>query len=345
MTILELQKLSKKYHQAENFAVQEVSFKVSEGEILALVGESGSGKTTLLRLIAGLEHPESGCIFLSGEKIVDGRLSVPAHKRKVGMVFQDYALFPHLTILENVCFGLHDVDGDPEKIAKETLKMVDLKENYNNYPHQLSGGQQQRVALARAIAPNPKILLLDEPFSNLDALLKDQVREDIRQIIKHTGITAIFVTHDTRDALSTADRIAILHKGYLQQIDSPENLYENPANPYVANFFGKRNEIIATPTLEGFYTPFGFIKDARSAEYNNKVRLYFRPQHAKILRSDVQHLSGKLFSVAYLGDHQMIQLADDEGRRVSIRANPSKKFNEKDRVFFTIDKFGVEEVY
>src|SRR5690606_36162207 len=323
----------------------EVSFKVSEGEILALVGESGSGKTTLLRLIAGLEHPESGCIFLSGEKIVDGRLSVPAHKRKVGMVFQDYALFPHLTILENVCFGLHDVDGDPEKIAKETLKMVDLKENYNNYPHQLSGGQQQRVALARAIAPNPKILLLDEPFSNLDALLKDQVREDIRQIIKHTGITAIFVTHDTRDALSTADRIAILHKGYLQQIDSPKNLYENPANPYVANFFGKRNEIIATPTEEGFYTPFGFIKDRRSIHYHKPVRLHFRPQHAKILRSEEQHLSGKLFGVSYYGDHQIVQLSDDEGHRICIRTGPNKKLTGKDWVFFTLERFGIEEVF
>src|SRR5690554_5320094 len=345
MTILELQKLSKKYHQAENFAVHEVSFKVSEGEILALVGESGSGKTTLLRLIAGLEHPESGCIFLSGEKIVDGRLSVPAHKRKVGMVFQDYALFPRLTILENVCFGLHDVDGDPEKIAKETLKMVDLKENYNNYPHQLSGGQQQRVALARAIAPNPKILLLDEPFSNLDAILKDQVREDLRLIIKKTGITAIFVTHDTRDALSTADRIAILHKGYLQQIDTPKNLYENPENPYVANFFGKRNEIVATPTAEGFYTPFGFIKDPRSSQFHNKVRLHFRPEHARIRRSEVQHLSGRIFSISYLGDHQIVQLADEEGRRISIKASPYRKFNTKQWVFFTLEKFGIEEVF
>src|SRR5690606_18399243 len=147
---------------------QDVSFEVTEGEILALVGESGSGKTTLLRIIAGLEHPESGSISLSGIKIVEGNKSIPSNKRKVGMVFQDYALFPHLTILENVMFGLTHVSGNPKKLAEETLRMVDLTDNYENYPHQLSGGQQQRVALARAIAPNPKILLLDEPFSNLD---------------------------------------------------------------------------------------------------------------------------------------------------------------------------------
>src|SRR5690606_18902995 len=162
---------------------------------------------------AGLEHPESGSISLSGIKIVEGSKSIPSNKRKIGMVFQDYALFPHLTILENVMFGLTPISKTPKKMANETLKMVNVTENYGYYPQQLSGGQQQRVALARAIAPNPKLLLLDEPFSNLDALLKDQVREEIRHIIKKSGITAIFVTHDTRDALSTADRIAILHKG------------------------------------------------------------------------------------------------------------------------------------
>jgi iron(III) transport system ATP-binding protein len=345
MEILELQRINKKYKNAEKYAVQDVSFKVKKGEILALVGESGSGKTTLLRLIAGLEHPDSGCIWLSGDKIAEGRTSVPAHKRKVGLVFQDYALFPHLTILENVAFGLHHMNGNLNKLAQEALEMVGLNENHHYYPHQLSGGQQQRVALARAIAPNPKILLLDEPFSNLDTVLKDQVREEIRHIIKKAEITAIFVTHDTRDALSTADRIAILHKGYLQQIDNPKNLYENPANPYVANFFGKRNEIIATPTGEGFYTPFGFIKDSRSAEFHNPVRLYFRPQLAKILRSEEQHLSGKLYSVSYYGDHQIVQLADDEGHRICIRTGPNKKFTGKEWVFFTLERFGVEEVF
>jgi len=345
MTILSLQKISKKYSQAKDFAVNDISFDVKEGEILALVGESGSGKTTLLRLIAGLEHPDSGLICLSGKVIVEGNKSVPAHEREVGMVFQDYALFPHLTILENVKFGIKKAKGDPIQIAKKTLALVGLMEDDNKYPHQLSGGQQQRVALARAIAPNPKILLMDEPFSNLDALLKDQVREEIRQIIKKTGITAIFVTHDTKDALSTADRIAILHKGFLQQIDSPKELYENPINPYVANFFGKRNEIMATPSEEGFYTSFGFITDAEASKYKHPVRLLFRPEHAEVVQRPGQQLRGKIVKISYFGSHQMVKLQDEEGRQVIIRTNPGRSFEGLNHAFFYLWKFEVEEAF
>jgi iron(III) transport system ATP-binding protein len=298
-----------------------------------------------LRLISGLEHPDAGYISLSGNKIVEGKKSVPPNKRKVGMVFQDYALFPHLTILENVKFGLKESGMDPEKTAKGTLNMVGLSENFNKYPHQLSGGQQQRVALARAIAPNPSILLLDEPFSNLDAMLKDQVREEIRQIIKETGVTAIFVTHDTRDALSTADRIAILHKGYLQQLDTPRKLYEHPVNAYVGNFFGRRNEILATATEDGFYTSFGFIADERSKKFHGKVRIIFRPEQGKIKKSPRQALNGKILKTAYYGDHQIIKLSDDEGKSISIRTNPYKAFPANSRIFFSIRDFELEEAF
>ncbi|EKB49575.1 ABC transporter ATP-binding protein [Cecembia lonarensis] len=345
MSILSLQQVNKKYNQAIDFAINDVSFEVEEGEILALVGESGSGKTTLLRLIAGLEHPDSGIISLSGQKIVEGKRSVPAHERQVGMVFQDYALFPHLTILDNIKFGLKGSNQEVERVAKDTLRLVGLKEDYTKYPHQLSGGQQQRVALARAIAPNPKILLMDEPFSNLDAMLKDQIREEIRQIIKKTGITAIFVTHDTKDALSTADRIAILHKGFLQQIDIPKVLYENPVNPYVANFFGKRNEMEAIPTEDGYHTTFGFISDSEAKKHKNKVKLLFRPEHGEVVQRDGQQLSGKIVKISYFGSHQMVKLADDEGKRVTIRTNPGRSFEGMDRAQFFLWKYDVEEAY
>jgi iron(III) transport system ATP-binding protein len=345
MSLLKLQLINKKYTDAREFAVNGVSFSVEEGEILSLVGESGSGKTTLLRLIAGLEHPDSGSISLSGSVIVSGGLSIPAHERQVGMVFQDYALFPHLSILENVRFGLKKSQGDVNQLAKEALQMVGLKEDFRKYPHQLSGGQQQRVALARAIAPNPKILLMDEPFSNLDAMLKDQVREEIRQIIKRSGITAIFVTHDTRDALSTADRIAILHKGYLQQIDVPKALYENPVNPYVANFFGKRNELLATPTEEGFFTSFGFIADKQAAQYTGPVKLLFRPEHGEVVQKEGQQLVGRIAKISYFGDHQIVKIADAEGKRVSIRTNPGRSFDGLERSFFYLWKYEIEEAF
>ncbi|WP_114748074.1 ABC transporter ATP-binding protein [Pleomorphovibrio marinus] len=345
MTILALHCIDKKYSEAEQYAVKDVSFEVNQGEILSLVGESGSGKTTLLRLIAGLEHPDAGHIKLGGQIIVEGKKSVPANKRNVGMVFQDYALFPHLSILDNVKFGLKGKENNPEKKAKETLHLVGLIENYQKYPHQLSGGQQQRVALARAIAPSPSILLMDEPFSNLDAMLKDQVREEVRQIIKTTGVTAIFVTHDTRDALSTSDRIAILHKGYLQQIDTPKALYEKPSNGYVANFFGRRNEVLATPTNDGFYSNFGFIPDERSKNFSGKVKLLFRPEQAQAKKNPLQPMSGRLVKRVYFGDHQLLHICDDEGKFIYVRANPYKEFTEQERVFFTVKKFGVEEAF
>ena len=345
MSILALHCIDKKYSKAEDYAVKDISFEVKRGEIMSLVGESGSGKTTLLRLIAGLEHPDAGYISLSGQKIVEGSKSVPANKRKVGMVFQDYALFPHLSILENVKFGLKDVVPNPDPVAKQTLTMVGLDINFNRYPHQLSGGQQQRVALARAIAPNPSILLMDEPFSNLDALLKDQVREEIRQIIKKTGVTAIFVTHDTKDALSTADRIAILHKGYLQQLDTPKQLYEHPVNPYVANFFGRRNEILATPTNDGFYTSFGFIADERSKQFINKVKIFFRPEEVKIKKNPKQALTAVVARFSYYGDHQMVKLSDHEGKIILARTNPNRHLEIKSRVFFSINSFTVKEAF
>lgn len=343
MSLLKLEGIDKKYGQSEDYAVHNISFEVEEGEILALVGESGSGKTTLLRLIAGLEHPDSGAIYLSGNKIVEGARSMRPNKRQVGLVFQDYALFPHLNILDNVKFGLPNTP-DREQRAREALHLVNLKENDQKFPHQLSGGQQQRVALARAIAPNPKILLMDEPFSNLDAMLKDQVREEIRQIIKKTGITAIFVTHDTRDALSTADRVAILHNGNLQQINHPRNLYENPVNPYVANFFGKQNMILATPVKDGFFTSFGLIEDVRSSDYKENVYITFRPEHADLCSLPNQKLIGHLLKVAYFGDHQLVKLADGKGQFINIKTAPDRDFSGTTHLCFSLYNYGITPI-
>lgn len=312
MSIIELSHIRKRYRNAEKFAVDDVSFALNKGEILALVGESGSGKTTLLRLIAGLEHPDSGNMRLGGEIIVNGQKSLPANKRKTGMVFQDYALFPHLTIFENVGFGLNGLrKKEIELRVYETLELTGLKEDIKKYPHQLSGGQQQRVALARALAPRPMLLLMDEPFSNLDTILRDQVREEVQQIIKSVGITAILVTHDTKDAFSTADKIAVMLEGKLLQIDTPDALYNEPSSTYVAELFGKSNNLAATVEPEGFKTPFGFVARPSNCRYSrntDKVNLFFRAEETDFCGAGEPHLCGKVEKCVYLGDHVQLKV-------------------------------------
>lgn len=314
MALIELSNISKRYRTADKYAVDGVSFSLEKGEILALVGESGSGKTTLLRLIAGLEHPDGGEIRLNGEVIVSGRKSLPTNKRKTGMVFQDYALFPHLTIFENVAFGLKGLKKkEAEKRVFETIELTGLKEDVKKYPHQLSGGQQQRVALARALAPRPELLLMDEPFSNLDTILRDQVREEVRQIIKTMGITAILVTHDTKDAFSTADKIAVMLGGKLLQIDTPDTLYNDPSSSYVAELFGKSNNLEAVVEAGGFNTPFGFVSGTPDCPFateseNCKVKLFFRAEETDFCNAEEPHLCGMVEQCTYLGDHMQLKV-------------------------------------
>src|SRR5690554_2039549 len=314
MSIIELNNISKRYRSGDKFAVNDVSFSLNKGEILALVGESGSGKTTLLRLIAGLENPDNGTITLDKEVIVEGRKSLSANKRKTGMVFQDYALFPHLTIFENVAFGLRGFKKkEAQQRVYETIELTGLKEDVRKFPHELSGGQQQRVALARALAPRPELLLMDEPFSNLDTILRDQVREEVRQIIKSMGITAILVTHDTKDAFSTADKIAVMLKGKLLQIDTPDTLYNEPNSDYVAELFGKSNNLEAIVEPGGFNTPFGFVSERADCPFatdsdNCKVKLFFRAEETDFCNAEEPHLCGMVEQCTYLGDHMQLKV-------------------------------------
>jgi iron(III) transport system ATP-binding protein len=309
MPIIELTDISKRYRSSDKFAVDHVSFSLKKGNILALVGESGSGKTTLLRLIAGLEHPDSGIIRLAGQEIVNGRKSLAANRRKTGMVFQDYALFPHLSIMENVRFGLSGMSKEAaDQRVYETLELTGLKEDVKKYPHQLSGGQQQRVALARALAPRPELLLMDEPFSNLDTILRDQVREEVQQIIKSVGITAILVTHDTKDAFSTADQIAVMLGGKLLQIDTPDALYNDPNSSYVAELFGKSNTLEAIAEPGGFNTPFGFVSTSQDCPYKDKVNLFFRAEETTFCEAGEPHLCGRVEKCIYLGDHMQLKV-------------------------------------
>ncbi len=345
MPILELKNITKKYRNAEKFAVDNISMSVEKGEILALVGESGSGKTTLLRLIAGLEHPEKGTIVLDDNIISEGSKSLPANLRRIGMVFQDYALFPHMNIGENIAYGLSKLSKEErKKRIEDTLKLVNLDEEITKYPHHLSGGQQQRVALARAIAPQPEILLLDEPFSNLDSILRDQVREEVKSIVKKLGITAILVTHDTKDALSMADKIVVLNKGLILQHDRPEMLYEKPSNPYVASIFGKYTTLLAKGTNAGYEMAFGILCTEVPFDSNENIQIFFRPEHTMIVDLEFAQLKGKVLSISYQGDQKLLTIQSlQEPESVALISSASHLMWEVgDMVGFSIVNFKVD---
>jgi iron(III) transport system ATP-binding protein len=237
-TLLKLHQIKHAY--GKQVTISHLSFDLKKGEIGCLLGPSGCGKTTVLRCIAGFEPLTAGEISLNGVVVSCASFSLPPEQRRVGMVFQDYALFPHLTAAENVSFGLHRSSAI-ERMQRVTdmLQIVGLAEVANKYPHELSGGQQQRVALARALAPHPDLLLLDEPFSNLDITLRERLSLEIRDILKNQHITAILVTHDQDEAFSVADVIGVMHQGEIMQWDAAYNLYHRPANRFVANFIGQ----------------------------------------------------------------------------------------------------------
>ena len=223
-----------------------IDLEVSAGEILCLLGPSGDGKTTLLRLVAGLEPLQAGRIELGGVVVGEPGRDLPPEERRIGFVFQDYALFPHLTVAENVAFGLHRTPkGERAWQVAEALARVGLETQARAYPHMLSGGQQQRVALARALAPRPQVLLLDEAFASLDTRLREQVRDDTLHVLQSAGIPALIVTHDAEEAMFLADRIALMRAGRVVQLGTPEALYFHPADPFVATFLGEVNRMPA----------------------------------------------------------------------------------------------------
>ncbi len=224
-------------------AVGPLGFAVARGETLALLGPSGSGKTTVLRLLAGFEAPDAGRILVAGDDVT----AVPPARRRFGMVFQHYALFPHLDVGENVAFGLRGPRAAVARKVAEVLALVDLAGFERRRVHELSGGQQQRVALARALAPEPRVLLLDEPLSNLDPALRERTRRELRALIRRIGITTVFVTHEQEEAFDLGDRVAVLHEGRLEQVGTAEELYERPANLFVATFVGRAN-VVRGPT-------------------------------------------------------------------------------------------------
>ncbi len=310
---LRLEKVAKRFGPI--LAVQDFSLEVAPGELVALVGPSGCGKTTVLRLIAGLEIPDQGTIDIQGRRVAGGGVWVPPEKRRVGLMFQDYALFPHMTVAQNVAFGLKHwpQEARAQRVA-EMLAKVQLTHLADRYPHEISGGEQQRVALARALAPEPQILLLDEPFSNLDAGLRTQVREEIRDLLHSLGITTLFVTHDQEEALFMGDRVAVLHAGRLEQVGTPEEVFHRPATPFVAKFFGPTAFIQGRVVAEGLETELGFLPQTVNLPVGTSVEILVRPDDL-VFVPDPQG-PARILRRVFQGMHHMYQILLPSGRRI-----------------------------
>ena len=299
--ILQVDRIAKQFAADTLRVVDEVSFQLAPGEILGLLGPSGCGKTTLLRMIAGFEQPTTGTITLGGDMVASASRLLPPEKRNTGMVFQDYALFPHLNIAKNIAFGLNKRRLNKKQIKQridEVLTLIGLEGLEKRYPHQLSGGQQQRVALARALAPQPALILLDEPLSNLDVQVRVRLRHEIRQILKATGITAIFVTHDQEEALAICDRIGVMSQGKIEQLGTPEAIYTRPASRFVAEFVTQANFIPAQRQGQLLITEIGVWELTSSQETVSQGDLMVRQEDislkaddtAKVVISDRQFL-------------------------------------------------------
>jgi iron(III) transport system ATP-binding protein len=303
--ILKLQDITKYYYSQTVPAVKNVSLNLKHGDILGLLGPSGCGKTTLLRFIAGFEKTQSGSLWLGDRLVAGPQVWAPPEERDIGMVFQDFALFPHLSVFENIAFGLktlfHRKKGLIQGRVMEVLDLVGLEGLQHRYPHELSGGQQQRIALARAIAPKPKLVLLDEPLSNLDVQVRLHLRQELRAILKAAKTSAIFVTHDQEEALAISDQVAVMRCGELEQVGSPEEIYSAPASKFVAEFVTQANFLSAERHDQTWKTELGCF-DAwvqHSEEHSNQSGWLMIRQEDMVLKPDRQ---GR----AIILDHQFL---------------------------------------
>ncbi len=286
--LLTVKNLTKSFDESGP-VVDGLDFTVREDEIFALLGPSGCGKTTCLRLIAGFERADRGSVEIAGKLLESPDHHIAPQNRGIGFVFQDYALFPHLSALENVAFGLTDIPKHKRKVyAEEVLCRTGMGDYKDRSPNELSGGQQQRVALARAIAPKPKFVLLDEPFSNLDAMLRDSMRKEVRSILKKAGMSALLVTHDQEEALSFADRIAVMNDGKIEQIGTPEEVYYQPKTKFVAQFLGRTN-LFHADANGGSEINTGLGRMRLNCNACGKVLCSIRPEHLTLEKATNQH--------------------------------------------------------
>ena len=338
---VKFENITKKFN--ETVAVDNVSCNFEAGTLTTLLGPSGCGKTTSLRIIAGLERATSGKILVDNEDVT----LLPATDRDVSMVFQSYALFPHMSVIENVSYGLKMINVNKEEYiekALETLKLVNLEGYENRMPSELSGGQQQRVAVARAIVLKPKVLLFDEPLSNLDAKLRRQVREDIREIQQKLGVTTIYVTHDQEEALAISDKVIVMNKAVIAQEGSPKDLYNFPKNKFVANFIGDANDVTADivdkqSNIYELKLAEMNVKIEINKDLSDKVSLALRPEKIKINRTDNENcIHASIKSASFVGSSYQYILSSKIGELYVVSGDTTDIFKVGEEVFLSIDE-------
>jgi iron(III) transport system ATP-binding protein len=333
--VLELDRVVREF--GAETAVDGLSLSVREGELLTLLGPSGCGKTTTLRLLAGLDGPDAGAIRVRGETVAGGDAFVPPEERNVGLVFQDFALFPHLSVAENVAFGLSGRPDETEARVDELLDLVGLRAQRDAPPDELSGGQRQRVALARSLAPEPDVLLLDEPFSNLDVSLRVEMREEVRRILKEAGVTAVSVTHDQEEALSISDRVAVMHDGDIEQVGRPEGVFEHPESRFVAEFLGQAGFLSGTFREGRVETPLDTFPvsmlQGLSTEYDGaEIDVLVRPDDLRATPAESGRGDGRIVSRQYTGPAFVYGVELDDGAVVHCEHNHATEFELDQRV-------------
>lgn len=322
----------------ERVVVNDVSLDLPEGDVHCLVGPSGCGKTTILRLITGLEQVQGGRISLGGELVAEPGYGVPPEIRRVGLMFQDYALFPHLRVSENVAFGLRGLDPRRRRQrAQELLAQVDMSGHADSYPHMLSGGEQQRVALARALAPGPRLMLLDEPFSSLDATLREHVRDDTVALLRRSGTPVLMVTHDAEEAVRVADRIHVMLDGRIVQSGTPAELYARPASRFVAGFFGPLNRFKCWVVAGQVSTPLGPVEVSDLAD-GTAVDVLIRPEALRLLHDGgAAPIRFRIHRIRDLGTNRVLELQVPDGPVLTVRMTSSVDFSTGDMVAVEID--------
>ena len=334
--MIECRNLTKSYGELE--AVSDFSLHLEEHEFLSILGPSGCGKSTLLRLIAGLEVPSRGQVLLEKREISGEKIILPPERRKFGMIFQDFALFPHLSIEKNIAYGVNGPRSEKQKRVVELLKLVSLQHLASKMPHQISGGEQQRIAVARALAPRPRLIVMDEPFSNLDYQLRLQLRREIRGILKHEGVATILVTHDQVEAITFSERVLLMHKGKLVQAGTPEEIYQQPQTLWASSFVGEANHLSVEWEKTSLKSPFGFLDVPAEIGKETHI-LMVRPEDFILVSATDDEANGIVKTVEFSGAVQTVGVELKSGEKIQVSCSPHLLWNLEDPVKITAERY------